>query len=73
MTSLCCPRLSALSNIFSSETTGPIEVKFYVEHPWNGRKKVCMGGPGHMTKMAASPYKVNLSKSSSLEPVGQLS
>ena len=43
------------SNIFSSETTGPIEVKFHVESPWDGGTKVCSNGPGHMTKMAAMP------------------
>ena len=29
-------RLSAFSNIFSSETTGLIEVRFHVESPWDG-------------------------------------
>ena len=24
-----------------------------MEHPWEGGKKVCMNGQGHMTKMAA--------------------
>ena len=28
------------SNIFSSETTWPINAKFYVEPPWEGRTKV---------------------------------
>ena len=41
-------------NIFD-ETTGLIEVKFHVEHPWDGGTKVCSQGPGHMTKMAAMP------------------
>ena len=36
--------LSTFSNI-SSETTGPIEVKFHVEHPWDGGTKVCLQGP----------------------------
>ena len=40
------------SNIFSAETTGPIEAKFHVEPPWNmGRKFIQMvqaGGPGHL-------------------------
>ena len=47
--------LSTFSNIFSSETTGLIEVKFHVEHPWDDGTKVCSLGPGHMTKMAAMP------------------
>ena len=43
------------SNIFSSETAGPIKAKFYVEPPWEGGMKVYINGPGHMTKMAATP------------------
>ena len=31
--------VSTFSNI-SSETTGPIEAKFYVEPPWDGGTKV---------------------------------
>ena len=45
--------VSTFSNIFSSETVGPIEAKFHVEPPWDGGTKVCSKGPGHMTKMAA--------------------
>ena len=53
--------MSTFSNIFSSETTGPIEVKFYVEPPWDGGTKVCSNGPGQMTKVAAMPiYGKNL-------------
>ena len=59
--------VSTFSNIFSSETTGPIEAKFHVQPPWDGRTKVCSNGPGHMTKMAAI-YGKNLKKSSSPEP-----
>ena len=59
-------------NIFSSETTEPIKVKFHVELLWDGGTKVCSNGPGHMTKMAAMPiYGENLKKSSSPEPKGQ--
>ena len=62
------------SNIFSSETAWPIKAKFYVEPPWEGGTKVCINGPGHMTKMAAMPiYGKNLKKSSSPEPAGQFS
>ena len=51
------------SNVFSSETAWPIKVKFYVEPPWEGGTKVCINGPGHMTKMAAMPiYGKNLKK-----------
>ena len=53
--------MSTFSNIFSSEITGPIEVKFHVAPPWDGGTKVCSNGPGHMTKMAAMPiYGKNL-------------
>ena len=66
-------RTSIFSNI-SSETTGPIEAKFYVEPPWDGGTKVCSNGSGHMTKMAAMPiYVKNLKKSSSKQPKGRLS
>ena len=51
------------SNIFSSETAWPIKAKFDVESPWEGGTKVCINGPGHMTKMAAMPiYGKNLKK-----------
>ena len=60
------------SNIFSSETAWPIKAKFYVEPPWEGGTKVCINGPGHITKMAATPiYGKNLKKSSSPEPEGR--
>ena len=63
---------STFSNIFSSETAWPIKAKFYVEPPWEGGTKVCINGPGHMTKMAAMPiYGKNLKKSSSPEPAGR--
>ena len=59
------------SNVFSSETAWPIKAKFYVEPPWEGGTKVCINGPGHMTKMAAMPiYGKNLKKPSSPEPAG---
>ena len=55
----CCP--SQFSNI-SSETAWPIKAKFYVEPPWEGGTKVCINGPGHITKMAAMPYMVKTLK-----------
>ena len=59
------------SNIFSSETIGPIEAKFHVEPPWDGGTKVCSNGICHMTKLATMPiYGKNLKKSSSPEPKG---
>ena len=67
-----CVCMSTFSNIFSSETTGPIEAKFHMEPPWDGRTKVCSNDPGHMTKMATMPiYGKNLKKSSSPEPNGR--
>ena len=32
---------------------GQSKAKLYVEHPWEGETKVCINGPGHITKMAA--------------------
>ena len=55
------PLLSHMQKVFSSETAWPIKAKFYVEPPWEGGTKVCINGPGHMTKMAAMPiYGKNL-------------
>ena len=48
-------RPSTFSNIFSSETTGPIKLKFHMETPKDAGTKVCSNCPGHMTKMAATP------------------
>ena len=49
-----------------------LKLTFYVEPPWEGGTKVCINGPGHMTKMAATPiYGKNLKKSSSPEPAGR--
>ena len=63
--------MSTFSNIYSSETTGPIEVKFHVEPLWDGGTIVCSNGPGHMTKMAAMPiYGKNHKQSSSPELKG---
>ena len=60
---VCVCVLSIFSNIFCSETTGPIEAKFHMEPPWDGGTKVCSNDPGHMTKMAAMPiYGKNLKK-----------
>ena len=64
--------LSTFSNVFSSETAWPIKAKFYVEPPWEGGTKVCINGPGHMTKMAAMPiYGKNLKTSFSPEPASR--
>ena len=57
-------------NIFSTETTGPIKVKFHMELQWDGGMTVCSNGHGHMTKMATMPIYVKNLKKSSLEPKG---
>ena len=44
-----------VSNIFFSETAGPIEAKFHVGPQWDRETKVCSNDPGHMTKMASMP------------------
>ena len=54
MTPASVVRPSTFSNI-SSETTGPIELKFHMETCLDGGTKVCSNCPGHMTKMAAMP------------------
>ena len=57
---------STFSNMFSSATTGTIKLKSH-----DAEMKVCSNGPGHMTKMAATPiYGKNPLKSSSPEPEG---
>ena len=47
--------MSTFSNIFFSETTGPIEAKFHTEPPWDWGTKVYSNGPDHMTKMFVMP------------------
>ena len=39
------------SNFFSSIMARPVETKFHVEPPWEGRTKAYSNGPGHMTTM----------------------
>ena len=43
-----------ISNI-SSETTGPIVTKFYIEPSGTEETKICSSGPGQMTNMEAMP------------------
>ena len=60
---VCC--ISTFSNIFSSETTGPIEAKFHMAPPCDGGTKVCSNGPGNIIKVAAMPiYGKNIKTSS---------
>ena len=42
-------------NIFSSETTGPIKLKFHMDSFGRGNESLLNCTPGHMTKMAAMP------------------
>ena len=63
-------RRSHSLNIFSSETTEPIKVKFHMDAPWVRRTKVCSNGLGHMT-MAAMPIYGKHKKSPSPEPKGR--
>ena len=61
---------STISNDFSSETTGQIATKFYIQPPGPLGKKSCSNGLGHMTNIAAMPiYGNNLKKSSPPEPI----
>ena len=48
-------RPATFSNIFSSETNGPIKFKIHMETPYDAGTKVCSNGPRHMTKMATTP------------------
>ena len=64
-------RPSTFSKDFSSETTGPISIKFHMQPLDRAGKKVYIFRPGHITKMATMPiYGKNLKKSSSPEPLG---
>ena len=54
---------STFANFFSLRMARPIEAKFHVEPPWDGGRKICSNGPGHLTSMAAMPiYGKNLKK-----------
>ena len=69
--SVCRPS-STFTNIFFSETTGPIKLKFHMETFLDAGTKVYSNSPDHMTKMAATPiYGKNPFNSSSPEPEGQ--
>ena len=53
----------------SRRLTGELIGYPWIRPPWEGGTKVCINGPGHMTKMAAMPiYGKNLKKSFSPEP-----
>ena len=42
-------------NVFFSETTRPIELKFHMTTPYDWLVNICTNCFGHMTKMAATP------------------
>ena len=42
-------------NLVSSETTGPIELKFHVKTPYDRLAKIYTNCTGHMTKLATMP------------------
>ena len=51
------------SNDFSSETTGPISIKFHMQHLGSRGSEICSNGPGHIAKMASMIiYGKNLKK-----------
>ena len=46
---------STYQNIFFSETTWPIEIKFHMTTPYDWLAKIYTNCYGHMTKMATVP------------------
>ena len=58
-------------NIVFSETTRPIELKFYITTPYDRFAKIYTNCSGHMTKMATEPIYTKNPLISSLEPKGQ--
>ena len=62
---------SIYQNIVSSQTIGPIKLKFHMKTPYDKSAKIYTKYFGHMTKMAATPiYGKNLlqnQKASDLE------
>ena len=55
--------LPTFSKTFSSETAGQILLKSNMQPVGKGGKKVCVQfGPGHMTKMAATPIQAKKTK-----------
>ena len=47
--------METASNVFPSETIGPLKSKFHMDPQWVGGIKVCLLYQGHMTRMAAMP------------------
>ena len=69
MSSVVVVRRPHSLNIFPSETTGPIQVRFHMELLWDRGTQVCSNVPSHINKLAAMPiYGKNLKQSSSPKP-----
>ena len=65
--SLRRPSVRQHFQIFPSETTGPIKLKFHMETLQDAGTNVCSNGPGHMTMTATpiynkTPLKVFISR-----------
>ena len=62
----CRTSSSTISNIFSFETAGPIEAKFYLKHHWGGGNVALGFGPnqiGTLVSMATdSSHRVIMGK-----------
>ena len=64
---------STFSNVFFSETTGPIEAKFHVEPPWDRERKLVRGVQVTRPRWPPCLYMVKTLQNSSPEPVSRLS
>ena len=49
---------STHSNLVSSQTARPFELKFNMKTPYDRLAKICTNCTGHMTKMATKPVYV---------------
>ena len=61
-----CVCLLTLSNMNISETSGPIAIKFYLNHHWGGEKTVLGFSPDWITTLVSmatdSSYRVIMGK-----------
>ena len=48
--------------IFSSESSGPVLLKFHAEPPWAGEWKIAKMGMVHLSKWLPCPYMVTAFK-----------
>ena len=63
-----CQRCSQCSNIFFSETAGPIKARLYLKPPWIGGAIFFLWHLDRVTKMAATPMYGKIPSKSSQEP-----